>query len=94
MGGDRLWIRDSAWDPLAFHVYPAQPGTTTVEIVDDRRTLRLTLTVSSSDLVLDGGAFDCVAGVVVHRPGREPSEVSLGAKSRLCEEERCSSGSR
>ena len=78
MGPELHYANERAWDPLQFEVYPASEGVTEIELTDDRRRLRFTMTVERQHLRLEGGPLDYAAGVRVHRENGPPHEGRLG----------------
>jgi alpha-D-xyloside xylohydrolase len=78
MGPDLQYAAEQSWDPLSFDVYPGVTGLTKFEIADDRRTLRLTLNVDRTSVVLNGGPLDYAAEVRVHGSERRPVAGRLG----------------
>jgi hypothetical protein len=78
MGPDLQYANERAWDPLSFEVYPGSEGVTEMELTDDHRRLRFTMTVDGEQLRLEGGPLDYAGGVRVHRPNGPPLEGRLG----------------
>jgi len=78
MGPDLQYATERTWDPLSFDVYPGATGVARLEIADDRRQLRLQLTVSERTVLLEGGALDYIPIVRVHRRNGAPVEGILG----------------
>jgi alpha-D-xyloside xylohydrolase len=78
MGPDLQYANERSWDPLTFEIYLDDTGGTELEISDDRRRLRLTLTVNGQTVLLEGGPLDYAAEVRVHRSGGPPLAGQLG----------------
>jgi alpha-D-xyloside xylohydrolase len=78
IGPELEYANQRAWDPLSFDVYPGEANRTELEFSDDRRTLRMTLSVDGTRATLDGGPLDYVAEVRVHRSGGAPLVGQLG----------------
>jgi len=78
MGPDLQYTDERNWDPLSFDIYPAEPGRTEFEVSDDRRQLRMQLTVDERTVVLEGGPLDYVPVVRIHRADRAAIEGRLG----------------
>jgi len=78
MGPELQHANERAWDPLRFEVYPGGEGVTEMELTDDHRRLRFTMTVHGQHVRLEGGPLDYVARVRVHRPDGPPLEGLLG----------------
>ena len=78
MGPELQYANERAWDPLSFEIYPGELGRTEHEIADDRRQLRLNLTVDDSRVLLQGGPLDYLPVVRVHHPDGLPIESQLG----------------
>jgi alpha-glucosidase (family GH31 glycosyl hydrolase) len=77
MGPDLQYANEQAWDPLSFEVYPGSEGVTEIELTDDQRRLRFTMTVGREQLRLEGGPLDYVPQIRVHRPDGPPVEGRL-----------------
>jgi alpha-D-xyloside xylohydrolase len=78
MGPELEYANQRAWDPLSFDVYPGEAKRTELELSDDRRTLRMMLSVDGTRATLDGGPLDYAAEVRVHRSGGAPLVGRLG----------------
>jgi alpha-D-xyloside xylohydrolase len=78
MGPELQYANERSWDPLTFEIYPDDTGGTELGISDDRRQLRLTLTVNGQTVLLEGGPLDYEAEVRVHRSGGPPLVGQLG----------------
>jgi alpha-D-xyloside xylohydrolase len=78
IGPELEYANQRAWDPLSFDVYPGEAKRTELELSDDRRTLRMTLSVDGTRATLDGGPLDYAAEVRVHRSGGAPLVGRLG----------------
>lgn len=83
LGPELQYANERAWDPLTFEIYPGDPGRTELEVTDERRQLRLRLTVDDRGVLLEGGPLDYVPTVRVHRPVGAPVEGRLGASVDL-----------
>ena len=82
-GPDLQYATERSWDPLSFEIYPGDPGRTELEITDDRRQVRLQLTVDDRTVLLEGGPLDHVPVLRMHRPGGAPIEGRLGESFKL-----------
>jgi alpha-D-xyloside xylohydrolase len=78
MGPELQYVNERAWDPLTFEIYPGDLGRTELDVTDDRRKLRFTLTVSAQTVVLEGGPLDYAAEVRVHQSDVSPLAGHLG----------------
>jgi alpha-glucosidase (family GH31 glycosyl hydrolase) len=78
MGPDLQYANERSWDPLSFEVYPGDSGETEIEHSDDRRKLRLQLTLNERGVLLEGGPLDYAAEVHVHRSDGPPIAGQLG----------------
>ena len=83
MGPDLQHANESKWDPLSFEIYPGGPGRTELEVSDDRRQLRLVLTVNQQSVLLEGGSLDYTPIVRIHRPEGRPVVGRLGERIEL-----------
>jgi alpha-D-xyloside xylohydrolase len=83
MGPELQYASEQAWDPLSFEVYPGVGGVTEFDIADDRRQLRLQLTVSERTVLLEGGPLDYVPIVRLHRPDTSRIDGRLGVTIEL-----------
>jgi len=83
VGPELQYANERAWDPLSFEVYPGDVGRTEIEVSDDRRQLRLQLTVDDRSVLLEGGPLDYVPVVRIHRPDGVPIETRLGERIQL-----------
>jgi len=83
MGPELQYANERAWDPLSFDVYPGGSGVTEFDVTDDRRQLRLTLTVDATTVVLQCGPLDYEPEVRVHRSGGAPLAGQLGQSITL-----------
>ncbi len=78
MGPELQYANERPWDPLSFDVYPGAAGVSDFEIADDRRQLRLQLTVGERTVLLEGGPLDYTPIVRIHLPSGAPIESALG----------------
>jgi alpha-glucosidase (family GH31 glycosyl hydrolase) len=77
-GPDLQYATEQTWDPLSFDVYPGAAGVNDFEIADDRRQLRLQLTVGERTVLLKGGPLDYTPIVRIHLFSGAPIESTLG----------------
>jgi alpha-D-xyloside xylohydrolase len=77
-GPDLQYATEQTWDPLSFDVYPGAAGVNDFEIADDRRQLRLQLTVGERTVLLEGGPLDYTPIVRIHLLSGAPIESTLG----------------
>jgi alpha-D-xyloside xylohydrolase len=68
MGPELQYANERGWDPLRFEVYLGGTGPTEMQLADDSRSLRFTMTVSDRSLLLAGGPLPYQAEIQVHRP--------------------------
>jgi len=78
MGPRLQYANERSWDPLSFEIYPGDSGRTEIEFSDDRRQLRVELTVDDRNVLVEGGPLDYDADVRVHRPDAPPLAGLLG----------------
>jgi len=78
MGPELQSANERAWDPLTFEIYPGDLGRTELDVTDDRRRLRFTLTVSGQTVLLEGGPLDYATEVRVHQSDASPLAGHLG----------------
>jgi alpha-D-xyloside xylohydrolase len=78
MGPELQYANERAWDPLHFEVFPGSEGASEMELIDDHRRLRFTMTVDTKRLRLEGGPLDYAAAVHVHRGNGPPLVGHLG----------------
>src|SRR2546425_10489836 len=67
MGPELQYANERSWDPLSFDVYPGDNGETEMRMADDRRDLRVTLTVDAERVLLEGAPLEYQAVARVHR---------------------------